>query len=152
MAETPEKTDRLSIARFPARAYQLKQIRSIVQSAMNQIGCTQLDNDKIVLAINEACMNVIQHAYGEAHCGEIVLEIFHELGTDGEHHVVFRLTDFATPVDESSICSRNLEEIRPGGLGVHIIHEVMDSMEFKRPVDGTGNILELRKRVNCKDG
>jgi sigma-B regulation protein RsbU (phosphoserine phosphatase) len=145
-----DKAGRLSIVRFPARAYQLKQIRSIVHSAMKQLGCAQLDSDKIVLAINEACMNVIQHAYAEDQGGEIILEIFDEHSVE-KGSVLFRLTDFAAPVDECRICSRDLDDVRPGGLGVHIIQEVMDSVEFKHPADGKGNILEMRKRLDCRE-
>ena len=141
-----DKTDRLRILRFPARAYQLKELRCIVHSAMKQLGCGQMDTDKIVLAINEACMNVIQHAYADNRGGEIILEIF-----DVPHGVLFRLRDFAEVVDECRIQSRDLDDIRPGGLGVHIIHEVMDSVEFKRPAEGKGNILEMRKRLACKE-
>jgi len=141
-----DKSERLSILRFPARAYQLKQVRSVVHRAMKQLGCAQMDCDRIVLAINEACMNVIQHAYQDDQGGEIILEIFAV-----PQGVMFRLTDFAAPVDESRIRARKLDELRPGGLGVHIIHEIMDSVEFKHPAEGPGNIMEMHKRLTCKE-
>lgn len=137
---------RISVLRFPARSYQLREIRCIVESAMRQLGCEEEEINAIVLAINEACMNIIQHAYGENHGGEIILEIF-----KGASEVLFRITDFAKPVDSCLIKSRSLAEIRPGGLGVHIIQEVMDSVEFKLPDNGIGNILEMRKKINCQD-
>jgi sigma-B regulation protein RsbU (phosphoserine phosphatase) len=140
-----DKSSRISVSRFPARAYQLKQIRCIVQKAMTHLGCEERVCDEIVLAINEACMNIIQHAYAGDSSGEILLEIYDE-GTQ----VMFRLTDFAAPVDECTIKSRNLDDVKPGGLGVHIIHEVMDSVEFKKAEGDTGNILELRKTVQCQ--
>ena len=87
-------------------------------------------------------MNIIQHAYGEKHKGEIILEII-----DVQGELVFRLTDFAETVDKSCIKSRDLNDIRPGGLGVHIINEVMDKIEFLDPPDGVGNVLEMKKKL-----
>jgi len=38
--------------------------------------------------------------------------------------------------------------VRPGGLGVHIIHQVMDSVEYKNQSEGIGNVLEMRKQLS----
>ena len=43
--------------------------------------------------------------------------------------------------------SRPLDEIRPGGLGCHIINEVMDEVALLDRQGGHGNVLELRKRL-----
>jgi sigma-B regulation protein RsbU (phosphoserine phosphatase) len=42
---------------------------------------------------------------------------------------------------------RDLEDLRPGGLGTHFIREIMDATDFLRPAAGTGNVLRLRKRI-----
>lgn len=137
----------LSTLRFPARADQLKIVRRNVISTLQDIACAENEIDRLVLAVNEACMNVIQHGYGENGCGdngsgEIILEIL----VDSDE-AVFRITDYAATVDPAKIKSRDLDDIRPGGLGVHFINEVMDKVEFIKPSAGTGNILELRKRI-----
>lgn len=136
---------RISILRFPARSYQLREIRCIVEKAMQHLGCEEVEADAIVLAINEACMNIIQHGYGVDTSGEIILEIFEDT-----QDILFRITDFAETVDDTKIKPRSLDEVRPGGLGVHIIQEVMDKVEFIKPKSGQGNILELRKRIHCQ--
>lgn len=133
---------RISKLRFPARSYQLKEIRCVVVAGLQQLGCEGQESDAVVLAINEACMNIIQHGYGESQSGEIILEIFED-----DNNILFRITDYAKTVDEKEIKSRPLDEIRPGGLGMHIIHEVMDSVKFLKPERGTGNVLELRKTI-----
>jgi len=97
---------------------------------------------EIVIAVNEACMNVIQHAYKGDDSREIVMDI---LNNDSE--VVIRLVDFAEPPDPASIKPRDLDEIRPGGLGTHFIHELMDDCDFGRLNDDRGNCLEMRKRI-----
>jgi sigma-B regulation protein RsbU (phosphoserine phosphatase) len=135
-------TKQLTKTRFPARPYQLKQIRYIVQNALLNTGFSNEDVDGVVLAVNEACMNIIQHAYKNSASGEIILEIFN---TGDE--VLIRLTDFAEPVDEHKIKGRDLADVRPGGLGVHFMEKVMDSIHFCHRPDGRGNILEMRKKI-----
>ena len=74
-------------------------------------------------------------------------EIIIEFWKDKEELLV-KIFDFAENVDIDTIKSRDLEDIRPGGLGVHIIHQVMDSVEYKNNTDGKGNVLEMRKQLN----
>jgi len=50
-------------------------------------------------------------------------------------------------VDVSKVKPRDLEDIRPGGLGTHFIREVMDEVEFLRPPNDSGNILRMVKRI-----
>ena len=62
------------------------------------------------------------------------------------------LRDYGKVVDPAEICSRDLEDVRPGGLGVHIIKECMDSMEYC-PAEGGGTVLILTKALaGCDDG
>ncbi|MEM9101255.1 MAG: ATP-binding protein [Pseudomonadota bacterium] len=96
----------------------------------------------IVLAIDEACANIIKHAHAGCPNGQIFLAI-HKKSKD----IVFELLDDAAPIDQSCVKSRPLDEIRPGGLGVHIINQVMDEVRFKEPPNGYGNFLELTKTI-----
>jgi sigma-B regulation protein RsbU (phosphoserine phosphatase) len=137
-----EKPKRLADIRIPSSADQLHGLREEVKKVLEKQGCEQDIINNVVLGVNEACMNVIQHAYGEGHSGEIILEI---LDVQGE--LVFRLTDFADTVDKSCIKPRDLDDIRPGGLGVHIINEVMDKIEYLDPPNGVGNVLEMKKNI-----
>ncbi|MGA1867924.1 MAG: ATP-binding protein [bacterium] len=137
---------RLFISRFPACAYQLKEVRSIVSHTMNDLGCIVNDIEQSIIAVNEACMNVIQHAYKNDPSGEIILEILTH-----NDEVLFRITDFAEYVDQSKIKSRDINQLRPGGLGVHIISQLMDDVCYKHRSNGIGNILEMRKRIHYKD-
>ncbi|MBI3188063.1 MAG: ATP-binding protein [Gammaproteobacteria bacterium] len=127
---------------FLSRADKLKPVRDTVRALAQRMGCTAENIDCMVMAINEACMNVIQHAYGAREDGEVILEFW----MDGEDMVV-RVHDFANSVDRNNIKSRDLEDIRPGGLGVHLIHKMMDSVEYLDGMDGIGNMLQMRKRI-----
>ena len=128
--------------RFPARAEELKSMRQAVKECLTGCGVGEDSARDIVLAIDEACQNVIRHAYGPRRGGDIVLEVER---TGGE--VVFSLIDFAPRIDPSQVRPRDLDDVRPGGLGTHLIQEVMDSAEFIEPPAGCGNLLRMIKRI-----
>jgi len=93
-------------------------------------------------------MNIIQHGYQNNREGEIILEII-----SGDRELIFRITDHAPCIDTHQLVSRPLDDIRPGGLGIHFIKCVMDGIEYKAGDNNIGNILELRKKTqSCKDG
>ena len=72
--------ERLVEIRFPSNADRLRLVREVVRQAASLGGFHADQAERLVLAVNEACMNVIQHAYGIDHTGEVVLEI----NTDGK--------------------------------------------------------------------
>ena len=140
-----EQNEKLAEIRFISHADQLRQVRGTVRDVLQQQDYAPEIIDHLVLAVDEACTNVIKHAYGQGCAGQIILEILRQQGK-----IVFRLTDFADPVDKCTIQPRDLDELRPGGLGVHLIREIMDEVEFLDTPEGIGNILEMRKRITLK--
>lgn len=129
--------------RFPSLADRLCIVRALVKRTAEFAGCDPALAEQLVIAVNEACMNIIQHAYGTNSPGEIVLEIFNNADT-----IRFRLQDYAKPVDLNAIKPRDIEEVRPGGLGTHFIHEIMDECEMGHLEDNQGNYLEMSKRIS----
>ena len=127
--------------RAPARTPSLKIIRDTVAEAARRAGCSPRTVADVSLAVDEACQNVIRHAYAGAP-GEIVVAV--ERQTDD---LVVHIRDFAREIDPAQVKPRDLEDLRPGGLGTHFIREVMDATDFLRPGAGTGNVLRLRKRI-----
>ena len=111
--------------RFPSDPKRLRMVREKVQEVAEEIGCSKKLISDLVIAINEACMNIMQHAYKGDKSGEILLEI----QTDsGDLQVV--LTDFAEPIDPANIRPRDLEDVKPGGLGTYFIQEIMDDCTY----------------------
>jgi sigma-B regulation protein RsbU (phosphoserine phosphatase) len=129
--------------RFPALADRLKLVRGSIRAAARMCGFNDTTAQGIVLAVDEACQNIIVHGYKGREDGEIILGVFR--CRDG---ILVRLRDFAPPVDPATIKPRALNDIRPGRLGSHFIHEIMDSAVFQPGPDGTGNLLELTKRMD----
>lgn len=128
--------------RFAAQSDQLKQVREWVRETIISCGMDEERAGRVVIGVNEACMNIITHAYGDLH-GDIVLDIVQD-----DTQLSIQLTDFAKTVDCRTIKSRDLDDIRPGGLGVHFIHEVMDDVSYLPGANGKGNIVIMK--VNIK--
>lgn len=135
-------TQMLAELRLPAQSNRLSLVRCCVREAAKLAGCHDTAVDNVVLAINEACMNVIQHGYGIESDQEMLLRICQEQDT-----LVVELLDHAPPVQADAVQPRALDEIRPGGLGVHFIRTIMDEMVFVQPPAGFGNLLRMVKRI-----
>ena len=129
--------------RFPARADRLRAVRAAVLAAARMCGFDRTAAEDITLALGEACENVIVHAYKGRDDGEIELGVFR---SDGG--ILLRLRDFAPPVDLARIRPRDLDVVRPGGLGTHFIRAIMDVAEYGRAPDGVGNLLQMTKRAS----
>jgi sigma-B regulation protein RsbU (phosphoserine phosphatase) len=132
--------------KFPAQPSWMKLARACVREACTKVGCTDTVTTDVVLAVDEACQNVIRHAYGGPSDEEIELSVRQRPG-----RLVFRLRDFAPTAAPGFIKPRDLEDIRPGGLGTHLIQEVMDDVQYLRPAQGEGNLLRLVKNININN-
>ncbi len=130
--------------RVTAKANRLRLVRNAVKETSLFCGFSEEDTRDIVLAVDEACQNVIRHAYGSEGEGDISIGIRRRPDA-----MIIVIRDFADPVDISKIKPRDLEELRPGGLGTHLIREVMDEVDFlPPPIDG-GNLLRLVKKLGA---
>ena len=126
----------------PARATSLRLIRQAVSNTALSCGFNKETSQDLVLAVDEACQNVVRHAYGGREDGDMNIEI----RCEGNSYIIL-IRDFAPAVDVSKIKPRDLDDVRPGGLGVHFIREVMDDVQHMPPPDGQGNLLLLKKAI-----
>jgi len=99
---------------------------------------------EVVLALDEALTNVIRHAYGGQSGKKILVTVQAIQDPDGGDGLEIRVRDFGRQVNPEDICGRDLDDIRPGGLGVHIIQALNDSVEY-RCAEGGGMLLVMRK-------
>ncbi len=127
---------------IPADPNALQGMRQWLDQTLTAFGLTRRLREQLVLAVNEACMNIIQHAYGEKTEGEIRLRIEFLSA-----HLLIELEDDAPCIDLAAVKPRALSDVRPGGLGVHFIHEIMDEMVFL-PCHEKGNRLRLVKHLD----
>ena len=121
----------------------LKTIRQVVQKAAQLAGCDEKLVQNLVLAVTEASMNIIQHAYQGNPNGAILLQI-----QKVDSQLEFCLIDYGLPSCADEIKPRQLDELRPGGLGCHFIKHVMDEVQYLNLNKGAGNKLLMIKRIN----
>ena len=127
--------------------------RELVAAVAKRLGFSERACGQIALAIDEALCNIMCHGYGSDPKGVIWLSI-EPLGghapDNGATGIRVVIEDEATQIDPDRIKSRNLDDIRPGGLGVHIIHEVMDSVCFQKR-ETKGMRLSLEKNIDTDE-
>lgn len=108
-------------------------------------GWSETQVSEIVLAIDEAISNVIEHAYDGSLDHPIQLSMRTvPVEEDPRGGAEIRIRDFGRQVDPECIRSRPLDEVRDGGLGVYLIQSMMSSVEYT-PANDRGMILLLRK-------
>jgi sigma-B regulation protein RsbU (phosphoserine phosphatase) len=142
-AKESAKEEELVRLEVSARPDRLKLVRRAVSEAVALCGCGETLARDLVIGVDEACQNVIRHAYGGDPEGEMIVEIRRK----GDELIIL-LRDFAPPVDVDKIRPRDLDDLRPGGLGTHLIDQVMDEVAFLPPPPGGGNLLRMVKRIS----
>jgi len=151
---TPEPQVSIKLASNPLY---LCGARELVSSVARRLGFADEACCQIALAVDEALANIIRHGYDRRADGPIWVKIYpcdragRPICPDTESDpecggLRIVIEDEARQVDPTSIQSRNLDEIRPGGLGVHIIRQVMDEARYERRADA-GMRLILVKRL-----
>lgn len=119
----------------------------MIASVAQRLGFDECDCGQIALALDEALCNVINHGYRRNPSGRIWISVWPIDQADRCAGVRILIEDEGEQVDPESIRSRSLEEIRPGGLGVFIMKEIMDRVEYERRAR-SGMALLLEKRLN----
>lgn len=111
-----------------AKLENLAVIDDFITSAMKQFGIEQ-ETFQVQLAVNEACTNIIQHAYSGG--SEKPIRI---LCSVSDNDLVIRIRDWGKPFDPHSIPPPDLEselfERRLGGLGVFLMRQMMDEVKY----------------------
>lgn len=129
---------------FPGRFDSLAPISEFVMRAAEAAGLDEQAVYAVQLAVDEASTNVIEHAYGGEGRGEI--EITCCVNSDG---LTVTLRDYGSHFDSERLASPNLhatlEERNGGGLGLYLMHQLMDEVGFDSSSD-CGNILTMVKR------
>lgn len=129
---------------FPGRFDSLASISEFVTRAAEAAGLDARAVYAVQTAVDEACSNIIEHAYGGE--GRGTIECTCRINDDG---LTVILRDHGRPFDPTCVPEPDLhtsiEECTVGGLGLHFIRRLMDEVHFEYTPD-SGNVLTMVKR------
>ena len=129
---------------FPSRFESLAGIRDFVNLAAKDAGFNEKEIYAVELAVDEACANIIEHAYDGEGKGQIECTC-----NDINGGLEIIIKDDGKPFDPDSVPSPDfsvdLEELQPRGAGLFIIRNLMDDVRFTFSKN-KGNILRMVKR------
>jgi serine/threonine-protein kinase RsbW len=140
-------------ASFPARIDAIRSICAFMIVGAKEAGFKGEELFRIELACDEACTNIIQHAYGGIDSGEIAVS----WKVDTRSFVmVFRDRGRAFNPDEVPspnvpLDRADIDKLRIGGLGLHFMRQLMDEVRFEFD-PRQGNLLIMIKKRPKDDG
>jgi anti-sigma regulatory factor (Ser/Thr protein kinase) len=130
----------------PGQFDRLEQISKFVEQSGLEAGLDETAVCRCQLAVDEACTNIIEHAYeGEGHGSiDICCEPEPEVG-----ELTITIEDHGKPFDPNSVpepqLNTNLEDMQVGGLGLYFMRQVMDAVEFSY-ANGSNKLVLVKRR------
>jgi serine/threonine-protein kinase RsbW len=124
----PNKPDYVSVARLTA------------SGIASRMGFDVETVEDIKLALAEACTNAIKHG-----CCEESKEYKVKFGVE-QNCLTISISDKGCGVDKREICQPDFQNPKEGGLGIFIIHTLMDEVELER-LPGSGFTLTMKKHM-----
>ena len=129
---------------FLVNSSSLRDVRSFCRDVFEKLQIQQDLKEELVLAIAEAAQNIVKHAYKDNPNSNDIMVV--EVScVDNKLKIAFY--DRGTPVDPEKVKHRELDNIKPGGLGTFFIQEIMDAVEFKDGKKPWINHLVLTKQL-----
>jgi len=109
-------------------------VRGALENLTEVFGFSPPDRRSVTRAVDEALTNIMRHCYHgqldqpiEVYCTRVP----RRSSSDGAGLQIL-LCDYGPEVDPAKLRGRPLDEIKPGGLGLHFIRQSMDTVEFTR--------------------
>lgn len=144
-----ESTGKLRI-QTPGHGSYLGYIRGLVTDLARKVGFSEDEAAKIEMAVDEACSNILEHAYDRDkkwHWQHRDPEIRIDVRTE-DGRLVIEINDHGQGFDLAKYRPADLEksikDMKPGGYGIHIMRNFMDEVQY-RSNKRTGNTLRLVK-------
>ena len=129
---------------LPAERDTLSAFQDFVDNACGEANLDDETSYDLKLAVDEACMNIIEHGYEGMDPGTIIVSLQY-----GRKQVVVKITDFGhpfEPVDPEEV--PNYEAVldqSSGGYGLYFIHRSVDSVSYES--SESGNTLTFVKQL-----
>jgi serine/threonine-protein kinase RsbW len=120
-------------------------IRDFISSSAYQAGMKPDAVENIILAVDEACTNIIKHAYKSIPDGELIIKTKSTLS-----RFVVSITDFGKSFEPEMIPEPDLQKYyrqrRVGGLGMYLMKTLMDDVKYVS-IPGKYNEVLLSKNL-----
>jgi serine/threonine-protein kinase RsbW len=130
----------------PGRFDRLTEIAAFITEAAREAGLGDDDVFHVEMAVDEACSNIIEHAYAHI-SGDI--DLLWTCPGPGQMEIVIH--DSGEPFDPDAVPlppigrQDQMDDLNEGGLGLYFIRKLMDEVRFEF-TPGQGNTLYLAKR------
>ncbi len=139
--------------RIPSETDNLELIREFVTRVAEKVGFQSNDIGKIELACDEACTNVIKHAYAsDNNDGKKNLDILIQVDYDKFTLVV---TDHGKGFDPNAIKSPDMKEylaqLKVGGLGIYLMKTLMDEVDYQMEPGVKNQVKMVKYFINKKN-
>ena len=129
---------------LPNDVQEVPKLTAFVDAVCEAVGFNSTLTMKMNLAIEEAVVNVMNYAYPRGTKGDVTIEAL-----SNDVRLKFTIIDSGTPFDptvHSDVDTTLSAQDRPiGGLGIHLVRNIMDSINYER-IDNL-NVLTLRKKL-----
>lgn len=136
----------------PGHGSYLAYIRTLVADLARKVGFPEEDVAKIEMAVDEACSNIVEHAYSpkkewqwKHRHPEIALDVRVE-----DSKLIIEITDHGQRFDFTSYrpddIAERVQKMQTGGYGVAIMRQFMDEVRYESSPE-TGNVLRLVKNL-----
>ena len=129
----------------PSSTENLAMIRDFVKSVGTQAGMGDMEVARLELAVDEACANVMEHAYGDDKSQEVKIRAMVDEAT-----LQIWVIDTGKGFDPTTVQQLKLGELvaakKSGGLGMRLMKSLMDEVHYE-VVPGVKNELRMVKRL-----
>tara|TARA_B100001027_G_scaffold105605_1_gene72705 strand:+ start:2132 stop:2554 length:423 start_codon:yes stop_codon:yes gene_type:complete len=130
---------------FLVNSGSLKDVRIFSRDVFEKINLNNELKEELVLAIAEAAQNIVKHAYAGVEDTSDKMQI--KISVNNEK-LEIGFFDKGKPVEENNIQHRNIDDVKPGGLGTFFIKQIMDEVVFKKDQKKWVNHLVLTKNLS----
>ena len=129
---------------LPNDVQTIPQLSEFVEGVAEELQFNMEDTMSLNLALEEAVVNVMNYAYPKGTVGTVTID-----AEASDERLKFVITDQGAPFDptakENADITLSVEDRPIGGLGIFLVRQLMDSINYER-VNGC-NVLTLRKKL-----
>ena len=123
---------------------EVPRLNAFVEEVCQALGFEEIVTTQVKVAIEESVVNVMKYAYPSGGRGDVTIE-----AASNDAYLIFTIIDSGKPFDPTVQAevdtSLPVKERKIGGLGIHIMRQNMDSMNYERR--DSMNVLTLRKKI-----